>query len=46
VSKNSEEGCAKVLRVLSKQLQDNQLRFTVTQPCRAEEAPVAAGQPE
>ena len=46
VSKNSEEGCAKVLRVLSRQLQENQLKFTVTQQCRAEDAPVAAGQPE
>jgi len=46
VSKNSEEGCAKVLRVLVKQLEDNQLRFTVTERCRPEQAPLASGQPE
>jgi hypothetical protein len=47
VSKNSEKGCSKALGVLVKELQRNQLNFTITERCRPEEVPVAAsGQSE
>jgi hypothetical protein len=46
VSKNSEQGCAKALGVLVKELTKNQLNFTITERCRPEEIPVvASGQP-
>lgn len=47
VSKNSEQGCAKALGVLVKELAKNQLNFTVTERCRPEDIPIAtSGQQE
>lgn len=47
VSKNSEQGCGKALGVLVKELERNQMNFTITERCRLEEIPiVVSGQPE
>ena len=40
VSKNSEQGCAKALGVLVKELKANSLNFTVTERCRPEDIPL------